>query len=229
MTSSTYALLLIPVLAAILGAVVAVYARPTLAVVSGVQHLAAGVVFAAAAAEVLPDLTHYKAPIATLVGGVIGVGVMLGIMQAERRWEGPIGMAATTAVDLLVDGLILGLGFIAGAKAGVLLTVALTLEVLFLGLTVADAFGGARARVRSVVATALLVMALPLGAVLASPISRLPDPVVAGFLAFGLIALLYLVTEELLVEAHEKPDGPWITAFFFVGFLAVLLLDQVIG
>lgn len=229
MTSSTYALLIIPVLAAILGAIAAVYARPTPAVVSGIQHLAAGVVFAAAAAEVLPDLMHYKAPIATLVGGVIGVGVMLCIMQAERRWKGPIGMAATTAVDLLVDGLILGLGFIAGAKAGVLLTVALTLEVLFLGLTVADAFGGARARLRSVVATALLVIALPLGAVLASPISHLPDPVVAGFLAFGLVALLYLVTEELLVEAHEKPDSPWITAFFFVGFLAILLLDQSIG
>ena len=229
MTLSTYALLAIPVRAAILGAIAAVYARPTPAVVSGVQHLAAGVVLAAAAAEVLPDLTHYRAPIATLVGGVVGVGVMLGIMQAERRWEGPIGMAATTAVDLLVDGLILGLGFIAGAKAGVLLTVALTLEVLFLGLTVADAFGGARARLRSVVATALLVIALPLGAVLASPISRLPDPVVAGFLAFGLVALLYLVTEELLVEAHGRPDRPWVTALFFVGFLAVLLLDQAIG
>ena len=229
MTQSTYALVLVPVLAAILGAIAAAYARPTPAVVSGVQHLAAGVVFAAAAAEVLPDLMRFEAPIATLVGGVVGIGVMLGIMQAERRWEGPIGMAATAAVDLLVDGLILGLGFVAGAKAGVLLTVALTLEVLFLGLTVADAFGGARARVRSVVATGLLTMALPLGAVLASSISHLPGPVVAGFLAFGLVALLYLVTEELLVEAHGRPDRPWVTALFFVGFLAVLLLDQAIG
>ena len=228
MTQSTYALVLVPVLAAILGAIAAAYARPTPAVVSGVQHLAAGVVFAAAA-EVLPDVMRFEAPIATLVGGVVGIGVMLGIMQAERRWEGPIGMAATTAVDLLVDDLILGLGFVAGAKAGVLLTIALTFEVLFLGLTVADAFGGTRARVRSVVATGLLTMALPLGAMLASPISHLPGPVVAGFLAFGLVALLYLVTEELLVEAHGQPDRPWVTALFFVGFLAVLLLDQAIG
>jgi len=32
------------------------------------------------------------------------------------------------------------------------------------------------------------------------------------------MALLYLVTEELLVEAHERPDGPPVSAVFFVGF-----------
>ncbi|WP_210253199.1 hypothetical protein [Beijerinckia sp. L45] len=36
--------------------------------------------------------------------------------------------------------------------------------------------------------------------------------------AFGLIALLYLATEELLVEAHEKPDSLLITSCFFVSF-----------
>ena len=39
----------------------------------------------------------------------------------------------------------------------------------------------------------------------------------------------YVVTEELLVEAHEKPDQPWITSLFFAGFMGVLLLDQTIG
>lgn len=32
--------------------------------------------------------------------------------------------------------------------------------------------------------------------------------------AFSLVALLYLVVEELLVEAHEGPEGPLITAMF---------------
>jgi ZIP family zinc transporter len=43
------------------------------------------------------------------------------------------------------------------------------------------------------------------------------------------MALLCLVTEELLVEAHEKRDTPWITAMFVVGLLAALLPDQSIG
>ena len=45
-------------------------------------------------------------------------------------------------------------------------------------------------------------------------------------LAFALAALLYLVTEELLAEAHETPDVPLVTALFFAGFLRFLLLGM---
>ena len=141
---SVLAITVIPVAAAILGALLAVNTRSSPAVVSAVQHFAAGVVFAAASAEILPDLMHYHAPVATLTGGAIGVALMLLIMQIEARWKGPVGMVVTTGVDLVVDGLVLGIGFAAGAKAGALLTVALTLEVLFLGLTVADTLGEPR-------------------------------------------------------------------------------------
>ena len=40
------------------------------------------------------------------------------------------------------------------------------------------------------------------------------------------MALLYLVTQELLVERHEKPDTPLISAMFFVGFLGLLLIEE---
>lgn len=43
-------------------------------------------------------------------------------------------------------------------------------------------------------------------------------------LAAGLVALLYLVTEELLVEAHEAEETPITTAAFLVGFLVLALL-----
>ena len=56
-----------------------------------------------------------------------------------------------------------------------------------------------------------------------------PPVVIAGFLSFGLMALLYLVTEELLVEAHEKPDTPRISAMFFIGFLGLLLIEELLG
>ena len=57
----------------------------------------------------------------------------------------------------------------------------------------------------------------------------LPQHLIGGFLAFGLMALLYLVTEELLVEAHEKPDSPAISALFFVGFLGLLLVEEMLA
>ena len=46
-------------------------------------------------------------------------------------------------------------------------------------------------------------------------------------LAFGLAALLFLVTEELLVEAHEEPEIPTATALFFADFCSSLILGMV--
>jgi len=80
---------------------------------------------------------------------------------------------------------------------------------------------------RIILIVAGLALLLPIGALLAIPVAGLSAPVVAGFLCFGLMALLFLVTEELLVEAHERPDTPLISAMFFVGFLALLLIEEV--
>ena len=43
--------------------------------------------------------------------------------------------------------------------------------------------------------------------------------VIAAALAFSAAALLYLVTDELLVEAHEVEEKPISTLVFFSGFL----------
>lgn len=217
----------IPLLAVILGAIAAAWRRPGPAFMSAVQHLAAGVVFAAAATEILPQIKHDADPVATLVGGAIGVAAMLGLKELEQKAIGAWAMIAAIAIDILVDGLVLGLAFLAGEKAGILLTVALTLEVLFLGLAVTAELGKTiTSALRIVMITAGLGLLLPIGAGLAIPVALLPPTIIAGFLSLGLMALLYLVTEELLVEAHEQPDTPLISAMFFVGFLALLVLEE---
>lgn len=220
----------IPVAAVIIGAIAASWRRPGDAFVSAMQHLAAGVVFAAAATEILPQVMHQASPPATLIGGALGVGIMLALKAFESRFRGPVALLAAIGLDILVDGLVLGLAFVAGAKAGLLLTVALTLEVLFLGLTLTTELGETIASRLKVVATVSgLALLLPVGTLIAAPIATFPPVVIAGFLSFGLMALLYLVTEELLVEAHEKPDSPLISAMFFIGFLGLLTLEEVMG
>lgn len=226
---------LIPMIAAVLGAAATVWRRPGPVLVSALQHFAAGVVFAAAAGEILPDLKHAGSPWPVLLGGSIGIAAMLVIRALETRAAGSAGLMALVGIDLLIDGLVLGLAFAAGEGAGILLTFALTLEVVFLGLTVALELGEAApdqpppSPRRVLGLTAALVLALPAGAIIAAPVAHLPDAFVTGFFAFGLVALLYLVTEELLVEAHEVPDRPWVTALFFMGFLLLLLLEEMIG
>lgn len=218
---------LIPILAAILGGVLTLIRRPSHVVVGAIQHFAAGIVFAAAAVEILPHLKHDGALWPTVIGGGLGVAAMLGLKVIGERTEGKVGLISLIAADIFIDGVVLGLAFQAGDKAGLLLTFALTIEVLFLSLSVAGGLGDEPARrLRNVVTTAALALMLPVGVLVSAPLSLASPAVITGAFAFGLIALLYLVTEELLVEAHEVEDPPWATALFFVGFLMLLILED---
>ena len=220
---------LIPVVAVAAGASIAAVKPPGKAVTSGVQHFAAGLVFAAAAAEILPDLKHQGHPGLVLLGGVLGVAAMLAVRHFGERATGGTSLGIVTGVDVLVDGIVLGMGFAAGSRQGLLLVIALTVEILFLGLSVSLAFSNTiRSKVKRVATTTGIGLALPVGVALGYPAGQLPATWLAALFAFALVALLYLVTEELLVEAHEGEEGPVVTAMFFAGFLALLLLDEML-
>lgn len=217
----------VPFGAAVVGGALAAWIRFGPAFTSTVQHFAAGVVFAAAAGELLPDVLHTQSLPPVIVGALASLALMLFLKWFGNRREGAIGLLAATAIDILVDGLVLGIGFAAGPKQGVLLTIALTLEVFFLGLSVAEPLRKTNASARRIVlVTSMLALMLPVGATLGLLAGNTPEPIQSGLFSFGLIALLYLVTEELLVEAHEKPDSPAITATFFIGFLLLVILEQ---
>ncbi len=154
---------LIPLGALLLGATATVWRRPSPGVQSGVQHFAAGVVFAAAASEILPDVKHGGSVWAVLIGGAVGIVVMLAIKHFAKRAEGPVALAAVTDIDILIDGLVLGISFAAGARQGLLLTI----EVLFLGVTLASEFVETMASRWKVVAlTGAIGLALPIGSLL---------------------------------------------------------------
>ena len=92
----------------------------------------------------------------------------------------------------------------------------------------AVALGGAGASRTRVIATTsgfagLLLVGAGAGALLLTGAS---GAALDGVLSFGLAALLYLVTEELLVEAHEAPETPLLTAMFFFGFIVLLVIEM---
>lgn len=217
----------IPALAVVLGAAITLWFAPGPLFRSSVQHLAAGVVIATAAAELLPDILHEASMQTTLVGGTAGVVVMLAIRNLEHLVKGPLGTLTTVGVDILVDGLVLGIGITAGPRAALLLTIAVTLELMLLGLTSAIAMDGViRSLGRRVLIILSLALLVPAGVLLATPVEAMPTQVRLGVLTFGLVALLFLVTEELLVEAHEIKERSWVTALFFVGFLGLMVMDE---
>lgn len=229
---------LYPALALAGGAGLALIRPPAATARSAIQHFTAGVVFAALATELLPDLMHRRMPWVTLAGFTLGVLVMLGIKRlAESFGQKGISKAKNAAsllwtlgVDITLDGILIGLGFAAGQKQGLLLTIALSLEVLFLGLSAASALvsaGATRGRIATL--TVLLTACLITGALAGGLILASASPLMLdAILAFGVAALLYLVTEELLTEAHETPETAMQTAMFFIGFVALLILEMTI-
>ncbi len=230
LTAGAYAL--IPATAIAAGAALAAFQPPGPFVRSATQHFAAGVVFAAVAGELLPDIMHRGSPGGVFVGFALGTALMLAVKWFSERREagrpGAGGLIATVGIDLFIDGIVIGIGFAAGSRQGVLLTVALTIEVLFLGLSAASALtraGASRARVIGVPASLGLLLAI--GAVAgAGLLGSLTGAVMEAVLSFGLAALLYLVTEELLIEAHEEPQSPFIAAMFFAGFLLLCMVEM---
>ena len=203
---------------------------------SALMHFAAGVVFAVLAVEFLPDLVHEHSALATGVGFALGAAAMLVIRAWNaKRTENEIdgtntvsgSLIAATAVDIAVDGVMLGIGFAAGAKQGVLLTIALGFELISLGLAVALELQQGRMPLRRIgwniiSLSALFIFTAVLGTFGLSFISGILR---VGVIAFGAAALLFLVTEELLDEAHEVPETPLLTSMFFVGFLVILLME----
>ena len=98
---------------------------------------------AAAAAGILPNLKQAGALWPVIIGGSAGIAAMLALKHLGSKTVGKAGLIALIAADLLIDGIVLGLAFLSGEKAGLMLTIALTIEVLFLGLSFAAELGQA--------------------------------------------------------------------------------------
>jgi len=226
----------IPVAAAFIGAMVAAVRPPGRVARSSIQHFAAGVIFSVVAVDLLPGVRLGHDPFEVGWTFAAGLALMLGIDEVVKRFNhsgahagasGPSpGQLVPIGVDLLLDGLLIGIAMTAGLKQGILLTIALTLELFSLGLAMALSFGAAKLWVRVLAPTGIACLMI-VGALLGtSVLAGASVHTLAGLLSFGCAALLFLVTEELLIEAHESADTAVTTTMFFAGFLIFLLLGM---
>ena len=195
-----------------------------------IQHFAAGVVLAALAVELLPEIEREHAPGLMLAGSfAVGSLFMFGLKVWTKRMERasgeaarvlgvPSGLLLATFLDVAMDGFIIGAGFAAGGKTGPILAIGLAVELLFLGLALtSDVAKGWRIVLVSGGLGATVLLFASMGSQL---LAQASPALIGSVLAFSAAALLYLVTEELLMEAHEVPENPISTLLLFAGFLA---------
>ena len=222
-----FMLMLIPALMALAGGVMAMFWHPSHQSRSLIQHFAVGVVLAVLAVELLPEIGREHASGIVLIGAfALGSLFMYAMKLATMRMEEgrpPTksglnwGLLIATFIDIAMDGFIIGAGFAAGSETGMILALGLSVELLFLGLALtSEATKGWRiVAISAALGVTVLTCAL-LGSFLLTGAS---NTVIAAALSFSAAALLYLVTEELLIEAHAVEEKPIATLVLFSGFL----------
>jgi ZIP family zinc transporter len=231
---------LIPVISIVLGGIVGLFRKPSGVFRSSVLHFAAGVVFSVVAVELLPDIIKEHKPIEVGIGFGLGIVTMLFIKYFAEKFESkgeenrnakalPMGLLIALGIDMVIDGLLLGVGFAAGNIEGILLSIALAFEVFSLGLAVVLACSKSNiSKQKNLIILFVLGLMFFAGAVLGiTLLSSLSQEMLELVLSFGLAALLFLVTEELLIEAHEEKETLLQTSMFFIGFLIFLLVGMV--
>jgi ZIP family zinc transporter len=190
-------------------------------------------VFATAAVEVLPDVMHRGRPVAASLGFAGGLALTLLIRLLSKRFSAGgrrgIGFVAVALADIFIDGLLIGVAATsssAGQRLGLLVAVAVSVELLSLGLSLAATTGDV-SRAWAVTTGAATTAAPLLGTVVGY---FLGGTLRAGWteavLAFAVSVFLYMAAEELLKEAHETEETAMATSLLFAAFLVMMILDM---
>jgi zinc transporter, ZIP family len=220
--------------AGVLGGIVPLIWAPRVHARSIIQHFAAGVVIAAVASDLIPEVETIGRPAGVLggfaAGGVFMIGLKWVVLKFEKRERArhktPVGLSAAAAVDTVVDGSLISAGFSSGPQLGSLLAIALAIELFFLTLSVGSEFHKSKSKAwQGIAVTTGIAVLLLVGAFVSFLLFRdLSKPALAIVLSFGAAALIYLIAEELLVEAIEAEESLFSTAALFAGFLVLLAL-----
>lgn len=145
----------------------------------------------------------------------------------------PWGLVLAVLVDSVIDGMLIGLAGSVAVESGWLMAIATAIEMGFLGYSFAcsvarraESLGG-RPLKYALMATPPFAMLIASVVAAAGASNIKQSAAFVGLIAFALAAVLFLVVEELLLEAHEREDSEqWsISVWLYVGLLLSICLD----
>jgi zinc transporter ZupT len=144
----------------------------------------------------------------------------------------PWSFVVTVVVDAVVDGMLIGLAAAVSRGSGGLMACATAIEMGFLGYSFTCALIDEVSRVVVVALAAVPPLTMLAASLLAdwSSDSVKGTPAFVGLVAFALVALLFLVMQELLLEAQEKEDGDsWsVSIWLYLGLALSIFVDTVL-
>jgi ZIP family zinc transporter len=150
--------------------------------------------------------------------------------EIEKTREVPAGLVFAVLLDGSIDGLLIGVAYVASGAAGLITAIALGIEMGLLGISTVTTLRKTHLSTGKIL---FLTVTLPLailgaGMLGSTVLSGLSGSWFIAVISFGCAGLLYLVTEELMIEAHEdeETDRWYVSGLFFLGFLFVVVLSE---
>jgi ZIP family zinc transporter len=206
---------------------------------------AAGVMLAATAFSLLVPAMELASVWVVSAGVIVGaafVALMDRVVPHIHFISGPEGPASTTLkrTTLLIlaitihnfpEGMAVGVGFGSGdVRAATAVAIAIGLQNMPEGLAVAlplirEGYG----RGKAVWFALLSGLVEPIGGFLGAAAVSVAGPLLPLGLAFAAGAMIYVVSEEMIPETHRKGFAKVGTAGLLIGFVVMMVLDNIFG
>lgn len=206
---------------------------------------AAGVMLAASSFSLLVPAIELSGVWVVAAGVAMGASVIHLIdryIPHTHIWAGAEGPRAPRLSGLMLmiiaitihnfpEGLAVGVSFGGGdVSRGMLIALAIGLQNIPEGLAVAfPLVREGYARGRSLWLATLTGLVEPVGGLLGVAMVSVAEPLLPWGLAFAAGAMIFVVSDEIIPESHRKGFEREATFGLMVGFLVMMLLDNLIG
>ncbi|MFB5085271.1 ZIP family metal transporter [Symbiobacterium thermophilum] len=239
-------------LATVIGALPTLFTRSiSPRIQDGLLGMAAGVMLAATIFSLLIPAMEYgggglRGALVAAVGLFVG-GAFLDLIDRysphQHFIKGPEGGGATSSLQRIwlfiiaitihnfPEGLAVGVGVGSGdLGSGLSLAMGIGLQNIPEGMAVALALLSERYALREVFLITLLTgLVEPVGGLLGVAAVTLMHPILPWALAFAGGAMLFVISDEIIPETHERGNERTATYMLLLGFVIMMLLDTTLG
>lgn len=206
-------------------------------------HLAAGIILAVIGIELMPEALAAEPPYVPILAFVAGSGFFIlldkSIEYVQNRFGGRAqkGMSAAVAIyigvaiDLFSDGVMIGTGSTVAPGLGLLLALGQVPADIPEGFATIATFKARQVKKRTrLLLSASFAIPIFIGATVGYwAVRDSPEIVKLTLLAFVAGILLTVALEEMLTEAHDRPDSRWAALFLSGGFALFTFLSVYLG
>lgn len=159
-------------------------------------------------------------------GGDYGTSEKAPAQAGSVPWSIVLGIFFDTSMD----GFLIGIVYAMSIHAAFILTIAVCMELCYLGMTMAAIIQPLslvkRTGITLFLGTTTLLTAI-IGVSLSFMLEDCPAAI-DGIASFAVASLLFTVSNEMIVEAHDNQEGhTLLTVWIFLGFLMILVVEYI--